>query len=422
MKPFIFLSILLSILSCKKEIIPPKPIGPVSFELVWEKRLVDKNEKILVQHPLLTPGGGLVYEKTFAGPDDIVTCLDRKTGNVRWTWEDPIDVYDGEKIGTIWAFQDKLAVCSWHETTVVDIGTGKTIWKSDVQNEGLSGEPRAVLINGQIYHGVLDAIPASTYSYLRRTPISENSWENLITIHKNTTIFNDVFSPSLESFAVWKNPQNGDSLLLFQNRQSQFFTNGGSRVDFYAFNLRSRQVEWKIDSIDFGSSVSAPILVNGNLAYFMGAVTLFAIDLPTGQIGWKKEYNERTPDIYAETLTSTWPVIANNKLIIKPQLERMFAYNPETGSEIWRTLDGCTGQSDTEVYKDWIFIPSIGNGDVWVHRLSDGKLVTRLKSPRHENSDFPQAYITHAIEIDQQTGMLYCTDGYSMMCFRIKTE
>ena len=86
MKSYLILTaILIGMIACKKEMVPQKPIGPVGFELIWEHRLTNKNEKIFAYHPALTQDGGLVFEKTFAGPDDLVTCLDRKTGNVRWT-------------------------------------------------------------------------------------------------------------------------------------------------------------------------------------------------------------------------------------------------------------------------------------------------------------------------------------------------
>ncbi len=421
MRHIFFLSLLsIFVGSCRKETIPTISTGPVNFELVWKERFSKNKVRLFSIDPVLTPNNGIAFLKMFDGPEDIITCRDRTTGQKKWSWQDPIDIYDGEKVSEMFVYENKLGIGSSHEMNVVDINSGQTIWKTDVQTEGFSGMPRSALINNQIYHTRTINPPNGDFAELFRTNINQGNWESLFTVNKSE---NNDFASSFESYAIWKNPQTGDSILLFQNRQTQFFAHGKSKVDLFGLNLRTRQVEWKIDSIDYeGNSSVSPILVLGDKAYFMGMINLFCIDPAVGKVVWKKHFNQGDTIGYSETFLHSKLVAVNNMLIVKPALRKMYAFDLQTGAEIWRSDDGCKGSSDTQVYKDWIFIPSQGEGDVWVHRISDGKLVTRLRSPHHNSTEFPNAYIATPIAIDQATGYLYCTDGYFIMCFKIKTE
>jgi hypothetical protein len=102
-------------------------------------------------------------------------------------------------------------------------------------------------------------------------------------------------------------------------------------------------------------------------------------------------------------------------LIIKPKSRRMFAYDLETGREIWQNSAGATDAYDVEEYKGYLFMPSYEEGDIWVHRLSDGTHVTKIKSPNSIKITFP-------IEIDRVNGLLYATNKEESMCFKLKIE
>jgi PQQ-like domain len=392
---------------CKKEPFQTGS-GKVSAEILWQEML--PNDVLYGYHTTLSQTGGIFYTKIFGGPNDVVTCRDGLTGKVNYTWQDPIDIYDGEKISMLECYRDALVVGSHHEFNVLDAKTGNRIWKTDAQTQGGTGSNRSAIIDDYVYHTRWTA--NNRNAHLVRTQYLSGKWDTLFSVNPH----GDYVRFSISSWGIWQNPSTKVSILLFGLSSSN---NGAtnSRIDFIAYNLNERKVEWQVDDFEPNGycATQAPALVAGNKAYFLGAVTLFCFDLLTGKIAWTKTYNNQGQVAIAEHLQFTTPIIAQNMLIIKPLSRRMFAYDLETGAEKWAITNGASDASDVEEYKGYLFMPSYQEGDIWVHRVSDGAFVTKIVAPGDVKITFP-------IEIDQDKGLLYTTNGGSSMCFKLKVE
>jgi outer membrane protein assembly factor BamB len=392
---------------CKKEPFQTGA-GKVTAEILWQEKLpggAGYGDKTT-----LSQTGSIFYTKIFGGPNDVVACRDGLTGKVNYTWQDPIDIYDGEKISMLECYRDALVVGSYHEFNVLDARTGNRIWKTDAQTQGGTGSNRSAIIDEYIYH--TRSITNDRNAYLVKTHYLSGRWDTLFSIfpHKAYVRF------SVSNWGVWQHPITRDSILLFGVINSN---NGATinQVDFVAFNMTKRKVEWQVEDFEPNGycATQAPTLVAGNKAYFLGAVTLFCFDLLTGKIAWTKTYNNQGQVAIAEHLQFTTPIIAQNMLIIKPLSRRMFAYDLETGAEKWAITNGGQDAWDVQEYKGYLFMPSYQEGDIWVHRVSDGAFVTKIVAPG-------DVKITQQIEIDQDKGLLYTTNDGSSMCFKLKVE
>jgi outer membrane protein assembly factor BamB len=401
-----------AILACKKdsESIFQTGTGTVTAELIWKEKIADQ-PIWLFSSKTLTDDGGAIYTRLFAGPENTVVCRDLETGAIRFEWEAPQDISDGEFISFLESYHNNLIIHSENEINVIDTKTSGSIWRLDVQDSGGSGLNRMTMIDDTLY--TMHSSDGREEASVVKTSVNTGKFDTLISFSAQD------YGPGTRflaySFAKWYDPLISKDLLLFERPRG---ANGQkSKVDLVALNLATRQVEWKIEDFEPNgySAAQAPILIHGDKAFVLGAITLFCVDLTERKIIWTKKYNERTPDFISEHLQYTKPVIVNNLLIIKPLSERCFAYDVNTGNEVWRNGEGARDAIDIEEYKGYLFMASNSEGNIWVHRVSDGKFITRLKSPH-------SSWIIDEICIDKNKGLLFCTDDYYAMCFKLKVE
>jgi outer membrane protein assembly factor BamB len=411
MKYLIFLISLLTI-ACQKQTDTMFQTGieSVNADLVWKEKISDE-PNFLYSKKVLSNDGGAIYIRKFAGPEKTVVCRDLETGALRFEWEAADDVPDGEFISYLGAKDNKIIVGSWNDVNVIDSRNGAPIWRTDARPTGWYGGNRTSMIDDELYHEW--SKDNEHQIRLTRTQIATGKLDTMVS-----------FGPSdyadtrflIYNCAKWRDPVSMRNLLIFERSRSK--SGQKSKVDLVALNMDTKLVEWTIEDFEPNGYIAAqaPILIHGNKAFILGAITLFCVDLTKHKIIWTKSYNERTPDFFSEHLQYTTPRIVGDLLIIKPLSERCFAYNVNTDTEVWRNSEGAYDAIDVEEYKGYLFMPSYQQGDIWVHRVSDGKLITRLKTP-HANT-----YIFEDIAIDRDKGLLFCTDDYYAMCFKLNVK
>jgi outer membrane protein assembly factor BamB len=421
--------VILACTACHKEILKPIPSNPNSdssiLKPIWNSTLLDGKEYIPSAEPPSICGEKVVFSRfTIDDPRDLLVSFNTQTGEKMWSWDDPEDIYDGGSISDHQSGGINLALCSSHQIYWIDAQSGTTIWKTDAGDEGGNGMPRMEVIDGKIYHNRVTITSGdcceNQNSHLVVAPIETGKWDTLYTVNLSE---NEGYASSFESYTVWQNPQTGDSILLFNNRQYNWdnHTIGqeGGRSDVIGFNLKTRKVEWKTRINDpIGGSSVKNMLVHGDKVYFMGQTLFSCLDLFDGSIVWQKLLND--PQIvYSETLFDAGMAIADGKLLLKPDDENFYALDPNTGGEIWHVTDAGHSPGHLEVYKDLVIYASIGLGDIWIHQVSDGKLLEKFTSPHKTDPKYPGAAIAYSMAIDPKTGFLYTSDGYFAMCFRI---
>ncbi|HMN90739.1 MAG TPA: PQQ-binding-like beta-propeller repeat protein [Saprospiraceae bacterium] len=349
----------------------------------------------------------IMFIKGFDGPEDIVHCRDQSTGGVLWTWSDPENIQDGASIPTTQVWEDMLVLCSWHQIDVLNINSGVSIWKSSLRKQGGCGNPRIALFNGYIYHTHSDcSMVFDSLSHLVRAHITEGRWDTLLTLAKA-----DNYSSRIESLNLWMNPQ-GDSILIFQDRRINLLAPYAvGRIDLHAYNLTQRRHEWQADNIDpSGNSNVWATYIYHNKVYFLGSRTVYCFDAQQGKLLWQRYFGGGG---FEHFMGSASQMVVNGQLWVKPANRRLVALDPNSGAIFWDTNEGGASPYPMVYYKGHIFYGSSGDGGVFVHRASDGKLVQRIRRPFSST-------LSSDIAINQEAGLLFWSDGYFLRCYKIK--
>jgi outer membrane protein assembly factor BamB len=198
---------------------------------------------------------------------------------------------------------------------------------------------------------------------------------------------------------------DGDSLIVFRLGSLNFALADG-RQDLIAFNLSTRAIEWRVDDFEptGDCNVRPPTVYDGKV-YVLGKYTLHCFDANTGEQLWVQD----EPD---GLLGSVSLVIAEGKVITKPSSTRMKAYDPQTGALLWDVNSSVVSPNGSVYYNGHVFVTG-AEPDIFVHRISDGKLVYR-KSMKDR---FGELY--KPIAIDPESGLLFTADKKNALCFKI---
>ena len=159
---------------------------------------------------------------------EVLRMRDAATGVLLWEWDDHLG--KGNSIGTNSTFVhgNKLLYCSSNEVYSINLETGQTIW--GYKNPTGAGIPFMNVIGDYVYHvhepfGVKDSA-----SFLVRAHIDVGVWDTIYTLKMKNEYIPSIYPPG-----YWVNPQ-GDTILIFQNRQGNFST-GDGQIDLIAYNL-----------------------------------------------------------------------------------------------------------------------------------------------------------------------------------------
>lgn len=421
MNMLFYIVLLLPFFSCQKEkvSIPEDPDMPIDTSCVFGCDTISSNLKIVWQAPIgivdtsfQTAGRILLSDayfsttRFFRGPDNIVAPRDLQTGELLWTWSDPVELADGSSIGDIDHTQDKMVVCGWSDIFVINTHLGQTEWKTDVKTMNGSGGVRISLIEDFVYHIHFNKIPNPDYTYLVRSPIQHPQWDTLFSISKEE---NGGYASGIEPPVLWMHP-NGDSILVFHNRQHNFSTSH-PRGGVYAFNLSQDTLLWSLEGYNPARGLTP--YVYDNKIYSEGN-GVGCLDAFTGEVLWEKRFG-----IPNENTGSGSVLVADDKLIVKTVEHTIYALDPNTGAQIWRTEDAGSTPTPIQYYNGAVYYSSIGKGKIFGVDVQTGEVILEERSPNR--SDFPAATFTWSgVRIDQETGYLYTADGHFVMCVDLK--
>ncbi|MEO7174518.1 MAG: PQQ-binding-like beta-propeller repeat protein [Saprospiraceae bacterium] len=389
-------------------------------ELLWKKPILDDTIDVGSKMPIVYQSkAGLIHE--FGGSNRLLTFRESNLGEILWTWQNPN--YFGEdftnKAPQI--FGDYMLLSGWNNMTVINLSTGIEVWTFNTKELGnYCGGVYHTLIGDQIYLSVHECNSKRTQRKLFRSSIINRNWE-LIYQHDRNDGYEGNFMPS-----AFYNNSVGDSLLIFQDRMINFSTQD-SRVDLIAFNLNSRIIEWKVEDIDpeGSSNVRAPTVYQSKV-FFMGQRTIHCVTADSGKFVWERQYPKESDGSYAKHFSGDMNLpVFNNMLISHPDNQLMEALNPNSGIPIWiqsedsHQVNKVAGDPyEMILYKDYIIYSSQSQGGVCFHKLFNGELRYRLRSPSIKKSsghDFNKP-----IAIDQELGLLYACDGWFWYCYKLK--
>ena len=367
------------------------------LSLKWELLIDPVSSQKFMAEPLITTYG-VVFRKAIDGPEDMLFCTDKLTPTKLWSWSDPL-VPDGDRIAGLsstYTDANRLFIGTSRFLLGIGLNDGITDWKEEKPVDG-DFSIRLNLIGDYVYQMHADPFPYEV-AQLVRYPVGGGAYD---------TLYTEVALPdnriALTPPSLFLKP-NGDSILILR-RSYYNITANISRNDLVAFNLTTRSIEWHKDNFETEGCNVRTMTIHDSKVYIMGKNTLYCFDANTGQKLWEKLQDWGM-------MGSTSLLIAEGKLIVKPNNNQMIAYDPNTGEQHWKVTSSARDANGMVYYKGHIFVTGADIG-IYVHRVSDGKLVY-LK-----NFADSQRFLYNPVAIDAATGLLYTADNKKVLCFKI---
>ncbi len=405
------LPILLTLLlffSCEKDSLPdpddcPNPPcndEPASSKLgvldtLWSVQISDNylgTEHIKVLNGILYFSAGsylIAYETT--------------TGNKLWEWYDPAF---GRRALSFEKCKDghSAILQNFSRIMKVDLSNGQTItsYHQDIPNFGSNA--RGILLGDYAY-----------YTQLK----NDRSHANLVRSHKNDLqnweVVYDLVQgedtrgswANMESYNLWVNPNNGDSVLVFQHRMAV-----PDRVDVVAFSLNTREILWRHNDINTsGNSNHQQMLVMNDKAYIMAAEVVIAYDMFTGEVVWEHFAHDLAIRFmfhkfgFAESI---------NAILVKGNSHRLYGLDPETGEKNLFVEDATfdsVGSGSPTYHNGIIYYTTYGQ--LHAIRAATGEILWKEDSSMRHNTGF-----NGDIAIDKENGVLFAADGYYLYAIR----
>jgi outer membrane protein assembly factor BamB len=384
---------------CKKDVAVNRPNvannsqGTSPLESLWKQPLAPDTTNGKSTMPPLIIGNKVIFSCRYYGnSSEFIRAYDNVTGQILWEWS--AYTHPTPSFSDIKVIGDKIIVCAWAEVYVIDSNTGQTAWVNSVPH----GLPRIAVIGNYIYHTFGTVNIADSVCYLVRSPVDHPKWDTVYVAR-----IQNGFSPSIESTVLWINSQ-GDSILIFQNRQTNF-TSRINQIDLVGYNLVKKKNEFFFPDIDkdHGSS-TAPITVYHNKIYFLGLSSIYCIDPSMGTIIWTKIFNG-----FGENFAGDDIHVIGNTLIVKPWGQTIYSLDPLTGSQIWKTDNVSSGQASLFVYSGTIYFMS---GNLNAVDFSSGKLLWIKKSPNENTNNryFGTFDVRDGIALDPSGKSFYTGD------------
>lgn len=427
MRNNMLLLIVLFIISsaCQKQM--PNPITPcqnppcdttdhtkLPKEVIWQVPSQPDSSTCLSNYPLIYKNE-VLFTKFLCEKGMPVFFRDKSSGKLLHLSNEVSETFESATSVGMYLYQNYYAVCSQYLMAIYDLDQQKLLKLWNVRDLGGEGEPRVNGIGPWVFQGWTSNHNGKAYyssSLVRR---------NMITSQYDTvcSIKSDLcYTPTIEAPTFWINPQN-DTIVIFQNSQYRFGGNlcklpVGYRTDLYAYNMTKHKMEWTVQdfAITKQSSVQLAQVFNNKL-FFQGSNEAFVFDCFTGKLIWSQYFP-------GESFFNTNAVLAEGKIILKSETDRMIALDAQSGNIIWDNPNAGHSNSNMIYYKGKVYYETgqDGLGVIRALKVADG-LVTWTWFPNNYPKFSNVSYGLCGIAIDEETGLLYTHDRRFMQCIKI---
>ncbi|TVR89836.1 MAG: hypothetical protein EA411_01510 [Saprospirales bacterium] len=345
---------------------------------------------------------GVVYLSVGAS----IFAYDALSSEELWRWEDP-------DLGKHLSFNicrngKTLILQNWSTIASVNLKTGATVKRYTEIEDGYNGAPRGALL-GDHYYFVKERSNRSLAIIRRSHKDDLKNWEDLYVLKQGEDTGGS--RPNIESYNLWVNPTNGDSVLVFQHRMSI-----PNRVDVVAFSLNSREILWRHNDINgSGNSNHQQMLVMNDKAYIMAGEVVIAYDMFSGEVVWKHYAHDLALRFmfhkfsYAESI---------NAILVKGNSPRLYGLDPETGAKnlyIEEAGRYSLGAGSPVYHNGIIYYTTYAQ--FTAARAATGEILWEEDSSMSYNSGF-----NGDIGIDEENGLLFAADGYYLYAIRMYGE
>jgi len=249
---------------------------------------------------------------------------------------------------------------------------------------------------------------------LVRAHHTSGQWDTLFTLpHDNK------FYPSLSSASLWTNPQ-GDSIVMtpvtMVGDLALYGANQG-RADLYAFNLRTRQMEWTLKDFDtFRSSCPVyPPVISGNRLYINCSKALYCIDLLSGSVVWSRDF----PSAWGSDIRyNSLKEYGNTILLVSDHTNKAMAISKTDGSTVWENKEVGASADELTLFEGILYYTSRATGRLYAIDATTGKTIWNMRSP-NSTAKRQASFGFQDLCIDPVGRLMYVTDKYFIMCVEL---
>jgi outer membrane protein assembly factor BamB len=245
-----------------------------------------------------------------------------------------------------------------------------------------------------------------------RTHYLQGRWDTLLTIAAEDSFHLNIAPPTL-----WVNPQ-GDSVLFIRDNglRDVLATPWEGRynlVSLSAWNMRTRQYEWKIkDFLDQFAVMQRPPIVEGDRAYFLTSGALHGFDLVTGTRAWSRPL----PNVAIHAGI----VQHGDYIIAQSSYDGMWAVDKSNGAIRWHNPKTYGTPTLLSYFDGVAYFTSTGSSRLWAVNAETGQTIWDEPSPNAFSPRTPNAGFDFAnVVIDPVRRVLYTADKYYMMCIKL---
>jgi len=400
--------------SCQKPV-PPKPntetVDNTKLSIVWSKNFYLDSVSAYFLDPIFA-GNYIVYASEGDDKREAnIRVFNKLTGEPHSAWQHTNGLIDRADIdGCVVGGNNQNTVFTTNqlELYAFDIQTGQRLWKKAISSlctngygtPNISTMGRFVLQN----YGP-GALSKSWYRISAFDPLTGQ--ERIITQLNIRDNFEFDISPP-----AWTINAVGDTLLLFATGGVNFSTNG-RLIDAYCYNVTQRKIEWHQkdltpDGISSGTDCT-PIITENNTVIFQGFSSIHCFNISTGEQLWHYDKS------WQEGYSSLYPFLYyKGKLLVRGGSGILYCYDAQTGNLLWQNSAiqaiPCP-QGRMDAYNDkWYFTAWRGSqtGVLYCVSIATGEIEWSEVRERGK--------IVFGVLIDQQTGYLYCSTAWSIMC------
>ncbi len=412
MRPMSTLFLILMALSCQKEPIVPPIVPPThapsKLEIVWQAPIVADTSEHSTS-PQALGEGGIAFSTNFTAPSAFVQMREADSGAFRWKFDNFILPVDGFLENQIERLNNKIVINKWHRTYCVDGQSGHLDWAQDVTTQGGYGEPQIHVYGDYVYKAnFTGAKPKSTSESVVRAHYLQGNWDTLLTIVAKDSFHLNIYPPTL-----WINPQ-GDSVLIIRDNGLRDvlatpYEGRYSLVNLYAWNMRTRQFEWKLEDFEDQRYIDInPPAVDGNLLFLHSKNYVYCLNLIDGSLLWKKYFSD---DIVFGNI-----VQHKNTIILHGDDHGLWALNKSDGAIVWYNNNSTGTVVQMRYFDGVVYYVSVGSGLLYAINAETGATIwaeySRTKKPH-------ATFAFSSVIIDPERRVLYTADSYFMMCVKL---
>jgi outer membrane protein assembly factor BamB len=289
--------------------------------------------------------------------------------------------------------KDKVILTDRSACYVLNANTGEIIWGknlSDMQNN-------ACVIDNYLYKSHNDFYGDNGAS-LYRFNMENGAEEKIFSLDKKYE--KNCLTSYLMLPVLWRHP-NGNEILVMHNRMcvsgDPFF-----KMDIMAWDLTADSMLWYVDSLDSYSGKHQPV-ISGNNVYFFGYHQVYCINPLNGELVWKNSVGDASnEDFVIENI-----LLIEEKLIVKPANDYMYAININTGNLVWTNPNSHYYPSYLTVHQDSIWFSYDG---IFAIDAKTGESLI--------NWEYPEAMYRYNYPVipHARNGMIFTIGKESLLC------